>query len=242
VPAFAGDGSVPLRNANRVVFDSAVDLKLTNQLVSMARPARVSPEVILAAAALEFAERGFGGARVDRIARRAKVNKAMIYYHFKSKQRLYRTLLRRMFSLAAERLQAIAAADGTPAAKVDRAIAGIAGFIQEHTFFPAIMLREVAEGGAHLDRETLQTLAAVPLAVAGIVQEGVAAGDFRPIDPVFAYFSMLAPIVFYLAGTPIRKELSHLHVIDLRALSPAAFVQQAQESARRSLARDARRP
>jgi len=242
VPAFAGDGGVQLRNANGVVFDSAVDFKLTNQLVSMARPARVSPDVILAAAALEFAERGFGGARVDRIARRAKVNKAMIYYHFKSKQRLYRTLLRRMFSLAAERLQAIAAADGTPAAKVDRAIAGIAGFIQEHTFFPAIMLREVAEGGAHLDRETLQTLAAVPLAVAGIVQEGVAAGDFRPIDPVFAYFSMLAPIVFYLAGTPIRKELSHLHVIDLRALSPASFVQQAQESARRSLARDARRP
>ena len=208
----------------------------------MARPARVSPDVILAAAALEFAERGFGGARVDRIATRAKVNKAMIYYHFKSKQRLYRALLRRMFSLAAERLQAIAAAHGTPADKVDRAIAGMAAFIQEHTFFPAIMLREVAEGGAHLDRETLQTLAAVPRAVAGIVQQGVASGDFRPVDPVFAYFSMLAPIVFYLAGAPIRKEISHLHVIDMRALSLAAFVQQAQESARRSLARDARHP
>ena len=37
---------------------------LTNQLV-MARPARVSPDRILAAAALEFAERGFAGARVD---------------------------------------------------------------------------------------------------------------------------------------------------------------------------------
>src|SRR5882724_12414865 len=102
----------------------------------MSRPARVSPDAILAAAAIEFSARGFAGARVDHIARRAKVNKAMIYYHFKSKQRLYRALLRRMFSLAAERLQAIAAAHGTPADKVDRAIAGIADFIQEHTFFP----------------------------------------------------------------------------------------------------------
>jgi TetR/AcrR family transcriptional regulator len=205
----------------------------------MARPARVSPDVILAAAALEFAARGFAGARVDRIARRAKVNKAMIYYHFKSKERLYRTLLRRMFTLAAERLQAIAAGSGAPADKVDLAIAGIAAFIQEHTFFPAIMLREVAEGGSHLDRETLKALAAVPRTVAGIVEEGITRGDFRPVDPVFAYFSMLAPIVFYLAGTPIRKELSHLHVINMRAMSPAEFVEQAQESARRALKRDA---
>jgi len=205
----------------------------------MARPARVSPDVILAAAALEFAARGFAGARVDRIARRAKVNKAMIYYHFKSKERLYRTLLRRMFTLAAERLQAIAGGSGAPPDKVDLAIAGIAAFIQEHTFFPAIMLREVAEGGSHLDRETLKALAAVPRTVAGIVEEGIIRGDFRPVDPVFAYFSMLAPIVFYLAGTPIRKELSHLHVINMRAMSPAEFVEQAQESARRALKRDA---
>jgi AcrR family transcriptional regulator len=205
----------------------------------MARPARVSPDVILAAAALEFAARGFAGARVDRIARRAKVNKAMIYYHFKSKERLYRTLLRRMFTLAAQRLQAIAGGSGAPADKVDLAIAGIAAFIQEHTFFPAIMLREVAEGGSHLDRETLKALAAVPRTVAGIVEEGVTRGDFRPIDPVFAYFSMLAPIVFYLAGTPIRKELSHLNVINMRAMSSAEFVEQAQESARRALKRDA---
>jgi TetR/AcrR family transcriptional regulator len=205
----------------------------------MARPARVSPDAILAAAALEFAARGFAGARVDRIARRAKVNKAMIYYHFKNKEHLYRTLLRRMFTLAAERLQAIAVGPGAPADKVDRAIAGIAAFIQEHTFFPSIMLREVAEGGARLDRETLRTLAAVPRTVAGMVEAGVAAGDFRPVDPVFAYFSMLAPIVFYLAGAPIRKELSHLHVINMRAMSPAEFVEQAQEAARRALKRDA---
>ena len=60
----------------------------------MARPARVSPDRILAAAAVEFAARGYAGARVDRIARRARVNKAMLYYHFRSKQGLYRALLR----------------------------------------------------------------------------------------------------------------------------------------------------
>src|SRR5262245_18775650 len=174
----------------------------------MPRPPRVSPDRILAVAALEFAQRGFAGARVDRIARRARVNKAMLYYHFKSKDLLYRTLLRRMFGLAAQRLDAIAALDAPPAEKIDRVITVIAAFIDEHAFFPAIMLREVAEGGAHLDRATLTALAAVPRAVGAIVQQGVVSGAFRPVHPVFAYFSMLAPVVFYLAGSPIRRELS----------------------------------
>src|SRR5205809_7865810 len=106
----------------------------------MARRPRVSPDRILAAAADEFADRGFGGARVDRIARRARVNKAMLYYHFRSKQELYRALLRRTFTVAAERMQSIAAGAGSPADKVDRVIAGIADLIREHEFFPAIML------------------------------------------------------------------------------------------------------
>ena len=193
--------------------------------------------MILAAAALEFAARGFAGARVDRIARRAKVNKAMLYYHFKSKERLYRTLLRRMFTPrrrapAGDRRRRPAA----PADKIDRAIAGIAAFIQEHTFFPAIMLREVAEGGAHLDRETLKALAAVPRTVAGIVEEGVAAGDVprrstrsSPTSACWRRSCSTSP------ATPIRNELAHLHVINMRAMSPAEFVRQAQESARRAL-------
>lgn len=49
---------------------------------------------ILEAARAEFAERGFDGARVDTIAKRAEVNKALIYYYFKSKTELLQELLR----------------------------------------------------------------------------------------------------------------------------------------------------
>ena len=202
----------------------------------MPRPARVSPDRILAAAAVEFAERGFGGARVDRIARRARVNKAMLYYHFHSKQGLYRVLLRRTFTAAAERMQAIAASGGSPRDKVDRVIAGVADMIREHAFFPAIMLREVAEGGAHLDRDTLLTLAAIPRAVGGIVRQGVEHGAFRDVNPLFAYFSMLAPIVFYLAAGPIRKELGALHLPDLEPRAADEFVRHMQDVMRRALA------
>jgi TetR/AcrR family transcriptional regulator len=200
----------------------------------MPRTPRVSPDRILAAAALEFAERGFAGARVDRIARRARVNKAMLYYHFQSKDRLYRTLLRRLFTLAAERMHAIETADLPPAEKIDRVIAGMAAFIDEHAFFPAIMLREVAEGGTHLDRDTMTALAAVPRAVGAIVQQGVASGAFHPVNPLYAYFSMLAPILFFLAGSRIRKDVEPL-VVKGRAQPTPDFVAYQQRAVRRVL-------
>ena len=57
----------------------------------MARPKSPSPDTrtrILAAAAAEFGVHGFAATTVDRIARRARVNKAMIYYHFPNKRAL----------------------------------------------------------------------------------------------------------------------------------------------------------
>jgi TetR/AcrR family transcriptional regulator len=206
----------------------------------MARPQRVSPGRILAAAAIEFAARGYAGARVDRIARRARVNKAMLYYHFRSKQGLYRTLLRQTFTHAGERLRAIAASNQSPGDQLDRVIATIAEFIQEHEYFPAIMLREVAERGAHLDPETLATLSEVPRTVAAIITRGVDEGVFRPVHPMAAYFSMLAPIVFFLAGAPIRRQLAARHLMTARALTAEDFVAHVQEAMRCALAREAR--
>lgn len=204
----------------------------------MARPPRVSPDRILAAAAAEFAARGYAGARVDRIARRARVNKAMLYYHFGSKQGLYRSLLRRTFARAAERLEAIAAGDAEPAEKVDQVIAGLAAFVREHAFFPAIMLREIAEEAVHLDTETVAALAALPRAFGAIVRQGVACGAFRPVDPIAAYLTMLAPIVVYLAGTPIRRQLASHRLGSLPSLPPELFIRHMQESMRLALAPD----
>ena len=45
-----------------------------------------SKEKILSAALKEFAAHGFGGARMDRIARTAGINKAMVFYYYSSKQ------------------------------------------------------------------------------------------------------------------------------------------------------------
>src|ERR1700677_679194 len=57
-----------------------------------------SRERILSAALKEFAAKGFAGARVDAIARRANINKRMLYHYFGDKEELFKAVLRRKIS------------------------------------------------------------------------------------------------------------------------------------------------
>src|SRR5512140_2850681 len=63
------------------------------QVEERQRDADRSQSTILAAARDEFAEHGLGGARMDRIAERAGVNKRLIYYYFDDKDRLFQAVL-----------------------------------------------------------------------------------------------------------------------------------------------------
>jgi AcrR family transcriptional regulator len=69
-------------------------------------------ERILSAALKEFAAKGFAGARVDAIARRAAINKRMLYHYFGDKERLFREVLHRKI---AERQASAEGLSGDPA-------------------------------------------------------------------------------------------------------------------------------
>src|SRR5438270_4620285 len=62
---------------------------------------------ILNAALEEFAHEGVTGARTDEIARRAGVNKALLYYYFKDKEGLYAAALDQVFSGLHERVATV---------------------------------------------------------------------------------------------------------------------------------------
>ena len=123
----------------------------------------------------EFAARGFAGASVDRIAGAARVNKAMIYYHFKSKAALYREILRDMFERRRRRRprpsRRSTAARPTRSAPFVEAIAAEA---EARPHFPPIWFREIAEGGAHLDAGDARRHRRRRQALGGIIEEGVA--------------------------------------------------------------------
>ena len=150
---------------------------------------------------------------------------------------LYRTLLRQTFGALAAELRQIAAADAAPDQRLRAAVTTIATFVESHSFFPAIMLREMAEGGAHLDGNTLAALASLPRAFVAILQPGIDAGHFRPMHPVASYFTTLAPIVMFVASAPLRKQLESRQLLPSREpLTPQMFLAHLTTSLERAFA------
>jgi AcrR family transcriptional regulator len=86
-------------------------MKIESSNPPASRNPRQSQGRILEAALREFAAKGFAGARVDAIARRARINKRMLYHYFGDKEGLFREVLRRKL---AERASWLAAAPEHP--------------------------------------------------------------------------------------------------------------------------------
>lgn len=215
----------------------------------MPRPAAArhvpdSRDRLLEAAAAEFADRGYVGAGVDRIARRARLNKAMIYYHFPSKQALYRAVLQDTFRAVAARVRAIADGPLPADRKIREFVTTIAAEAARRPHFPPIMLRELAEGGRHLDPATLGVMGGLLQTVSAILGAGRAAGDFREVPLIVAYFSIVAPLVIFHAASPVLEGVRRATGGAAPAMAGDAFAGALQDFVLRSLAADrpARRP
>ena len=187
-----------------------------------------SRQWIFRAACAEFAARGFAGANVDRIAAAAGVNKAMIYYHFKSKAALYREILNDMFAAVAARLDTMAAAHQTPQGKVRSFVEAIAREAEARPHFPPIWFREIAEGGAHLEAATLKIVGGIVQRLALIIREGIDAGRFKPIDPLLVHAGIVAPLLLYYASGDLRKRLARAGVARVDGYGPDEVIAHVQ--------------
>ena len=199
------------------------------------RKNRDSRQAIVDAATVEFATRGFTAASVDLIARRARVNKAMIYYHFGSKVRLYRAILSQVFDLLFLRIHEIAESRRAPDEKIAAFIEAVVREGEARPDFPRMMAREIADRGRRLDAATIRTMARLPRTVAGIIEEGIAAGRFVEVDPVLTYFILVGPMMLYLMSAPVRVAIGRLKLFDTDRLRTEAFIQHLQAVARRAL-------
>ncbi len=169
---------------------------------------------ILAAATEVFAEIGYAGARVDDIAARAGINKAMLYYHVGDKERLYATVLVETIEQALSALQAATLKAKTPSTKLECVFDTLAAFGTNNPQFIPIMLREVASGGTALPDEMLLRMAGVFRIVADVLAEGMASGAFRRTDPLLTHVSLVGSMMFLVASQPIRARLARVAGIE----------------------------
>lgn len=167
------------------------------------RDADRSQGEILEAATAEFAEFGLGGARVDRIAERAGVNKRLIYYYFGSKEDLFLAVLERAYEVIRGEERKLNMSEVDPIEAIRRLIAFTWNYYLAHPEFLTLLNSENLHRARHLKRSAGIATMNSPLVqmLAEVLQRGHKAGIFRAgVDPVQLYISIAGLAYFYLGN------------------------------------------
>ena len=183
---------------------------------------------ILAAGRLEFAERGFEGARVDAIAERAGANKRLLYHYFGNKEDLYRAVLLDAYQEIRRGERALSLDQYGPVDAMDRLVRFTFRHFLANPWFPRLLGTENIENARFL--KTLPDIQALHSPLVGqirtIVERGAELGIFRrDVDPVQLYISIAALGFFYVSN------MATLSVIFARDLSGIDMVQEREAQA-----------
>ena len=155
---------------------------------------------ILAVATELFARQGFQGTTTRHIAERAKVNEAILFRHFPSKQELYWAVIEekcRQRPATAVLAKQLESAKDAHAAFVAVAL----GFLERNTADTSLMRLLFFSGLEEhkLSERFFETYASEFYEMlASYVRRRIKAGVFRPVDPLLAARSFLGMIVYHL--------------------------------------------
>ncbi|KTT21072.1 TetR/AcrR family transcriptional regulator [Pseudacidovorax intermedius] len=188
------------------------------------RDADRSQAAILQAAREEFASHGLAGARMDRIAERAELNKRLIYYYFGSKDDLFLAVLERAYADIREAEQALHLDEIEPVEAIRQLVSFTWHYYLAHPEFITLLNSENLHRAEHLKRSDGIQQMNSPLVqlLDGVLERGRRDGVFRAgVDPIQLYISIASLCYFYLSNS---HTLSAVFGRDLRA--PKAMAQR----------------
>jgi AcrR family transcriptional regulator len=167
------------------------------------RDADRSQATILAAARDEFAEHGLGGARMERIAERAGLNKRLIYYYFDDKEALFGAVLEQAYRDIRGAEQALHLLELPPADALRRLVEFTWNYYLNHPEFLTLLNSANLHKARHLVASSRARELNSPLVdtLAQILERGRREGSFRGgVDPVQLYVSIAGMAYFYLSN------------------------------------------
>lgn len=170
----------------------------------MAGAMKPTSEKILDAAERLLLDRGYEAVSVRDIALRARVNKALVFYHFGNKDKLFDAVLDRYYAAHGEAL-AGALGDGGPlAARMHRAVDAYFEFIDAHRAFPRLVQLELGRGGGKIAK-IRRSLAALYDVLSRAL--GDAVPDDGPLSAKQFFLSFSGMVVNYYTYAPALATL-----------------------------------
>lgn len=169
------------------------------------------PQEITEAAFDAFAEKGYAATRVDDVAKRAGVSKGLLYLYFKTKEELFKAVVR---SVVVPRLDALIAAVERSDSTSEEFLRG--PFLEFAKTVPgspvAIVIRLlIAEGRKHPDLLAFyrdNVISRGHDAIAAFLERGVKSGEFRRSAVTETPYLFIMPVIFSVILRTLLAERS----------------------------------
>lgn len=164
---------------------------------------------ILDAALTEFAANGLAGARTDRIAAAAGVNKALLYYYFESKEKLYAAALEMIAAKMRDTTMAVFLREGSAGERVLRIALNHFDRVMSQNEFQSLMQQEMVRfhqgQSSAMEMLVKRVFAPVITMYQSMVREGIASGELINVDWLQIHLATLGTNVFYFLSAPVWR-------------------------------------
>lgn len=155
-----------------------------------------------------FSSHGFDGVSVRELAKQADINIAMISYYFGSKENLYLAVLERKMITIRQDIGEAFPNGGSAWDKLYYVIDRYVDRMIENRRFMNIVFSELGTTGRESLSEFLtKRLADNQVAFKGLIEEGIASGEFRQVDPQLTIVSIIGPMKLYVSNPFMVKKM-----------------------------------
>ena len=161
-------------------------------------------ERIITAARSVFARKGKDGARMQEIADEAGINKAMLHYYFRSKDKLYEAVFRHVFKQFTIQYSAAVQEGSSFAHTLKLFIECFVDSIKEKPDIVRLMVTENLSGGSILGNLITEKehQMAPPSILRSKLEEAIQTGEIRPVEPDHALLTVLSCCLFFFIWAP----------------------------------------
>jgi TetR/AcrR family transcriptional regulator len=163
---------------------------------------------ILRAAEQVYAEHGLAGARTDAIAAAAGVNKALLYYYFKSKEGLYQAVIGSQLREFGRQTEEVLSDTGPAGPVLLRYMSYHFDFIATHPCYPRIFQRMLMEGDRTLGRIIREHSIPLSKMLMALLARGMKSGEFRRLDPEHTLVSIAGLTGHYFNIAPAIRAIT----------------------------------
>ena len=186
-------------------------------------------EILIAAKEI-FQQKGMAGARMQEIADKAKINKALLHYYYRSKQLLFEAVFKSAFSLLAPQLNKVLNDDSDLFEKIRKFTENYVSFVIKHPYLPNFVIQELNKNPEFVQKlrseKNFPSIEKFKLQVSDAIIQGI----IKPIEAEQLFINIISLNIFPFIGEPLLMALvnvdkeSYNKILENRKTEVAEFI------------------